>query len=262
MCHMRDAELDGSWLTIGQLAQRSGITERNLRAYQARGLLPAPLVRARTGYYGPEHLARLELVKELQGEGVKLETIKRLFDTTGGSTEQVLTFIRSLRALFGEQERSIVSRSELAERFASSEDSLLKKAERLGLLRRVTHDQYEEVLPQLTSVGATLVALGIPLDRSLDAAAKLRQHADGIAKIFVELFLDEVWKPFDASGRPDEGWPQLHETVKQLRSLSTDALLAVVAQSVSERLDVTFGRDLARNVRTAHDSRGPVETTS
>ncbi len=262
LCHMSNEKVDGTWLTIGQLSQCSGITERNLRAYQARGLLPPPLVRARTGYYGPEHLARLELVKELQADGVKLETIKRLFDTTGGSTEQVLTFIRSLRALFGEHERSIVSRAELAERFASSDDALLKKAERLNLLRRLSEDQYEEVLPQLTSIGATLVDLGVPLDRSLDAAAKLRQYADGIAKVFVDLFLDEVWKPFDASGRPDEGWPQLHETVKQLRTMSTDALLAVVGQSVSERLDVTFGRDLARNVRTAQDTAAPSESSS
>jgi len=254
VCHMKEQDLDGEWLTIGQLSQRSGITERNLRAYQARGLLPPPLVKARTGYYGPEHRARLELVKDLQAEGVKLETIKRLFDTTGGSTEQVLTFVRSLRALFGEPERAIVTAGELAERFGTDDPALLKKAERTGLLRKVDDDQYEEVLPQLTAAGASVVELGIPLDRSLDAAAKLLQHADGIAKLFVELFLDEVWKPFDASGRPDEGWPALHETVKDLSTLSTDALLAVVAHAVRERLDVVFGRDLARTVRTAKDA--------
>ena len=255
LCHMNEREVDGEWVTIGELSRTTGITERNLRAYQSRGLLPPPLVKARTGYYGPEHRARLELVQDLQAEGVKLETIKRLFDTTGGSTEQVLTFVRSLRSLFGEQERCIVSAAELAERFSSDDLALLKKAERTGLLRKVSDDQYEEVLPQLTSVGAALVELGIPLDRSLDAAAKLRHHADGIAKLFVELFLDEVWKPFDASGRPDEGWPVLHETVKQLSTVSTDALLAVVAHAVRERLDVTFGRDLARTVRTAKDAK-------
>lgn len=254
VCHMDEQDLDGEWLTIGQLSQSIGITERNLRAYQARGLLPPPLVRARTGYYGPEHRARLELVKDLQAEGVKLDTIKRLFATTDGSTEQVLTFIRSLRALFGEQERTIVSAAELAERFSSDDTALLKKAERTGLLRQVGDDQYEEVLPQLTNIGASLVELGIPLDKSLDAATKLRQQADGIAKLFVELFLDEVWKPFDASGRPDEGWPALHETVKNLSTISTDALLAVVAHTIRERLDITFGRDLARTVRTAKDA--------
>ena len=82
---------------------------------------------------------------------------------------------------------------------------------------------------------------------------QLRRHAEGIARLYVELFLDEVWKPFDASGRPDDQWPRLHETVTRLRALSGEALLSVVEQAVSERLDVTFGRDLARNVRTAHE---------
>ncbi|MCW2777790.1 MAG: hypothetical protein JWN17_1515 [Frankiales bacterium] len=244
-------------MTIDELARVTGVTVRNLRAYQSRGLLPPPEVRARTGWYGREHRARIELVKELQAEGVKLDVVKRLFETTGGSTDQVLGFIRSLRELFGEQERTIVTAAELAERFASADPSLLRKAQKLGLLRQVGDDSYEEVLPRLTGAGEALVGLGIPLDRTLEVAAQLRRHAEGIARLYVQLFLDEVWKPFDDSGRPDDQWPRLHDTVGRLRSISGEALLAVVEQAVSERLDVTFGRDLARNVRTAHEKEPP-----
>ncbi|MCW2606976.1 MAG: hypothetical protein JWO60_1669 [Frankiales bacterium] len=244
-------------MTIDELARASGVTVRNLRAYQSRGLLPAPEVRSRTGWYGREHRARLELIKELQAEGVKLDVIKRLFETTGGSTDQVLSFIRSLRELFGQHASTIVSAAELAQRFASADPALLRKAQKLGLLRQVADDQYEEVLPRLTDAGEALVGLGISLDRALDTVAQLRRHADGIARLYVDLFLDEVWKPFDASGRPDDQWPRLHDTVTRLRSLSGEALLAVLEQAVSERLDVTFGRDLARNVRTSHDVAAP-----
>lgn len=250
VCHMSADEDDDGWVTIDRLAQASGVTVRNLRAYQSRGLLPPPQVRARTGFYGPEHRARLELIQDLQAEGVKLDTVRKLFETTGGSTEQVLTFIRTVRRLFGDHDRTIVSAQELAERFATSDPRLRERALRLGLLRRVSDDQYEEVLPQLTGIGQSLVGLGIPLDRSLDAVEQLRRHADGIAKVYVQLFLDEVWKPFDDSGRPDDQWPRLHETITQLRDVWAEALLAVVGLAVSERLDVTFGRDLTRNVRT------------
>lgn len=242
-------------MTIDELARVTGVTVRNLRAYQSRGLLPPPEVRARTGWYGREHRARLELIRELQAEGVKLDVVKKLFETTGGSTDQVLGFIRSLRELFGESERTIVSGAELAERFAGAEPGMLKKAQRVGLLRQVSDDQYEEVLPRLSSAGEALLRLGIPLERSLEVAVQLRRHAEGIARLYVQLFLDEVWKPFDASGRPDDEWPRLHETVGQLRTIAGEALISVVEQAVSERLDVTFGRDLARNVRTA--SGGP-----
>ena len=47
-------------LTIDELARRTGTTVRNIRAHQSRGLLPPPTIRARTGYYGPEHVARVQ----------------------------------------------------------------------------------------------------------------------------------------------------------------------------------------------------------
>jgi len=59
-------------LTIEQLAARSGMSVRNIRAHQARGLLAAPEVRLRVGYYGPEHVAQLRLIRELQADGFNL----------------------------------------------------------------------------------------------------------------------------------------------------------------------------------------------
>ncbi|MFC4947940.1 MerR family transcriptional regulator [Pseudonocardia sp. GCM10023141] len=248
---------DVQWRTIDDLAGVSGVTVRNIRAYQARGLLPPPQVRARTGFYGPGHEARLELIKELQGEGVKLDTIKKLLDTTGGSTEQVVHFIRTIRQLFAAEQRQIVHVSELIERFADTDLAVLRRAQKMGLLVEVDEGQYEEVSPRLMDVAHDLVGLGIPIGRSLDVVEQLRRHADGIARIYVDLFLGEVWQPFDAEGRPSEQWPRVYETIEQLRRISGDAMLAVLELAVSERLDVTFGRDIARNVRTS--SKPPVE---
>ena len=59
-------------LTIEQLAQESGMSVRNIRAHQARGLLQPPEVRQRVGYYGPGHVARLRLITELQADGFNL----------------------------------------------------------------------------------------------------------------------------------------------------------------------------------------------
>jgi DNA-binding transcriptional MerR regulator len=251
-------EVDGvEWRTIDELARVSGVTVRNIRAYQARGLLPPPQVRARTGYYGPGHEARLELIKELQGEGVKLDTIKKLLDTTGGSTEQVVHFIRRVRELFAAEQRQIVHVSELHERFGDDGAGLLRRALKLDMLREIGEDQYEEVSPRLMGVAQSMVEMGIPLTRSLDVVEQLRKHADGIAKVYVELFLGEVWRPFDDSGRPEAQWPQVYETIEQLRKVSGDAMLAVLQLAVSERLDVTFGRDIVRNVRTSSSDGQP-----
>ena len=67
-------------LTIEQLAAETGMTVRNIRAHQARGLLDPPVVRQRVGYYGPEHVAQLKLIRDLQEDGFNLAGIKRLLD--------------------------------------------------------------------------------------------------------------------------------------------------------------------------------------
>src|SRR3954464_1701770 len=63
-------------LTIDQLAERSGISVRTIRFYTGRGLLPPPALRGRTGLYGPDHLARLELISELSALGFTLAAIE------------------------------------------------------------------------------------------------------------------------------------------------------------------------------------------
>lgn len=253
---MLEEDGDVELRTIDELARVSGVTVRNIRAYQARGLLPPPEVRARTGYYGPGHEARLDLIKELQGEGVKLDVIKKLLDTTGGSTEQVVRFIRTVRSLFAVEDRQIVSLVELVERFDETDPNLVKRAQKMGLLTEIGPDQsgtaqYEETSPRLMAAAQAMTEMGIPMTRSLDVVEQLRHHADGIAKIYVDLFLGEVWQPFDADGRPDDQWPRLYEVIGNLRRVSGEAMLAVLELAVAERLDVTFGRDIVRNVRTS-----------
>ena len=108
-------------LTIDELARRTGMTVRNIRAHQSRALLPPPQVRGRTGYYGPEHERRIELIRELQADGFKLEAISRLLESAGGSTEEVLRFTRAVKAPFEDEQPQIVSAAELAERWRAGE---------------------------------------------------------------------------------------------------------------------------------------------
>src|SRR5919106_818854 len=111
------------------------MTVRNIRAHQSRGLLPPPEVRGRTGYYGPDHIARLELIRELQADGFNLESIRRLLEGAGGSSEEVLRFTRALRAPFEDEEPRVVSGDELAGRWGTADPRLLAKEESLGLAR-------------------------------------------------------------------------------------------------------------------------------
>jgi DNA-binding transcriptional MerR regulator len=67
-------------MTITELAERVGMTPRNIRAYQSRGLLFAPEIRDRVARYSGAHAARLTLIASLQREGYTLAVVKSLLD--------------------------------------------------------------------------------------------------------------------------------------------------------------------------------------
>jgi DNA-binding transcriptional MerR regulator len=231
-------------LAIDELARRTGMTVRNIRAHQSRGLLPPPEVRGRTGYYGPEHVARIELIRELQADGFNLESIRRLLEGAGGSSGEVLRFTRALRAPFEDEAPQVVSGDELAERWGAADPRLLAKAERLGLVRALGDDKFEEPSPRLARASAELAELGVPPETALDVAAKIRRNAEGVAAAFVKLFLDEVWKPFEQQGRPNERWPEVREALERLRPLAAESLLAIFQIAMSEAVEDAFGREL------------------
>jgi DNA-binding transcriptional MerR regulator len=234
-------------LTIDELAQRTGMTVRNIRAHQSRGLLPPPEVRGRTGYYGQEHVARIELISEMQADGFNLQAIKRLLEGSNGAVEQVLGFRRALMTPFEQEEPELIGEQELAERWGGALDQkLLARAQKLGLLRSLGEGRYEIPSPTLYRAGEQVLALGVPPEMVLAAAESIRRRSEAIAQSFVELFLEGVWKPFVAAGRPDDQWPQVREALERLRPLASEAVLASFQQAMTEAVEEAFGKELER----------------
>jgi DNA-binding transcriptional MerR regulator len=237
-------------MTIDELAHRTGMTVRNIRAHQSRGLVPPPEVRGRTGYYGDEHLDRIELIKELQADGFNLEAIRRLLEGAGGSSSEVLDFSRALRAPFEDEQPEILDAAEMAERWGGRTDpALIERAEKLGLMRSLGDGRIEILSPRLQRAGVELAALGVPAETALEVAAQVRTHAHRVARVFIELFMESVWKPFNRAGRPEEEWPKVREALERLRPLASEALLAIFQQVMSEAVEEAAGRELQRELR-------------
>jgi DNA-binding transcriptional MerR regulator len=221
------------------------MTVRNVRAHQSRGLLPPPEVRGRTGYYGPEHVTRVELIRELQADGFNLELIRRLLDSAGSSAA-ALRFTRALRAPYGDEEPEIITAEELTKRWRSDDPKLLKRAVELGMMRPIGGDRYEEVSPRLARVSAELAELGISARQALEVAGSLRRHSDSVARAYMKLFVEAVWKPFEAAGRPEERWTEISDALERLRPLATESLLAMFSLAMDDATERTFGRQLER----------------
>ncbi len=237
-------------LTIEQLAVESGMTVRNIRAHRARGLLPAPTVHERVGYYGPEHLARLNVIQEMQADGFNLRAIQRLLEETGGHPEHLLSLRKAVSEPFESEQPQVFTRQDLVERFGpQADEQVLERAEQIGLLVALGEDRYEAAAPSLLDAAEEVAARGVPLEHALTVVSKLQDQCRAVAREFVRLFLEDLWKPFAAQGYPEERWAEMTESIERLRPLSSRALLASYQLTMSHEIDKAFGRELQRMTR-------------
>lgn len=238
-----EAEAD---LTVEQLAYETGMSVRNIRNHQSRGLLPPPEVRARVGYYGPDHVARLRLIQEMQAEGFKLSAIERLIGEHGEDADRFVGLRQAVTAPFATEAPEVYTREELVEKFGADDDRLIEKAKKLGLLVDLGKDRYEAPSPALIRAAEEVLAMGIELPAALAAIEKLNRNAQSSARTFVDLFVERVWKPFDEAGRPEEGWDEIIAAIGRLRPLAFDALNATFRLTLTTEIEKAFGEVLER----------------
>ena len=247
--------------TIDQLAQASGVTVRNIRAHQSRGLMPPPEVRGRTGFYTQEHLARLQLILEMQADGFNLNSIKRILEgMPPGSAGQVLGFERALRTPWGEEQPEVFEAAELIDLIGGGDEATAKKAAKLGIIVPLGDGRFEVPSPTLLRAGAELNRLGVPLSERLDIQEQLNRHVEGVANSFVKLFLEHVWKPFHEAGEREDDWPEVYEALDRLRPVANEALVAAfhlaMARAVDDGLEKVRHQQ-ARDGRRRLDGRRP-----
>ena len=236
-------------LTIDELARETGMTVRNIRSHATRGLLPPPEVRARTGYYGSEHISRLRLIQELQANGYNLAAIKHLLGRADASSaDQVLGFARSVLQPFEDEPPEIVDARELAARYGYDEidPKVMSRAAKLGLIVPIGGDRYEIPSPTILRAGESLLEIGVSPHKALDIVEKVVRNADSVSQEFVRLFMERVWKPFARSGDLEADLPRVQETLEMLRPLATETLVAVFHLRMTGAVEKAFGRELEK----------------
>lgn len=237
-------------LTIDELGRLSGMTVRTIRSHQARGLLPPPEVRQRTGYYGPDHVARLQLIQELQAEGFNLKGIRRLLEDNPGPAAQLLDLKHRVTAPFETEEPEVVTLEELSVRFGPDVKlRSLAHATKLGLLVPLGEDRFEAPSPSLLRAAEVVIERGVPLSAALALVEQLQRQSEAASRAFVKLFLEHVLAPFVDAGSPEEGWADVIESIEGLRPLASEALLAVFQHTMTREVEAAFGKELERRAR-------------
>ncbi|MGK2954100.1 MAG: MerR family transcriptional regulator [Solirubrobacterales bacterium] len=250
-----ESAVESGAITIEELARRTGMTVRNIRAHQSRGLLDPPEVVGRTGFYDEEHIGRIALIRELQGEGFNLEAIRRILDSVGGSSGDLLDFTRTVREPYDTEQPVILDATEIAEAFGATDlnADYMQRVETLGLMRPIGDGRYEVLSPKLYEAGVNLAALGVSPEDSLDMMERLKVRSSAVADIFISVFMQHVWQPFDQAGRPREEWPRVQETLIRMRPLASEALLASLQIAMEEASERAISEGIRRDIGKATD---------
>lgn len=229
-------------LTIEQLAAEVGMSVRNIRNHHSRGLLPPPQVRARVGYYNSDHVARLRLIQDLQADGFNLAAIEKLVAGPQGLASRLLGLRRAVTAPFEPETPQVITEAELIERFGAAGPKDVERVSKLGLLVALGEDRFEVPSPALMEAADQVIALGIPLRRTLELVERMSRDCDSVARGFTRLFLKELWEPFEREGQPEERWDELIAAVDALRPIASEALLALFKLRMTSQLEHAFGR--------------------
>lgn len=195
-----EPDLDGAAaeeLTVEELSARTGISVRNLRFYTTRGLVPPPTKKGRSAVYGREHVARFELLQELQAHGLTLAAIERFFEgiPDDATAEQIALQRATLRPI-ASTEPITLSRADLDARAGRPlTDGDLERLVALGAGTQLEDGRFSVSEPKLHS-SLHLIDLGVPTSLVLACEEVYRRHSRAMAEELEALFRETVWPAY------------------------------------------------------------------
>ncbi|WP_433327852.1 MerR family transcriptional regulator [Spirillospora sp. CA-294931] len=230
-------------MTVDELATRAGVTVRTVRFYAGRGLLPPPRLRGRTGLYGAEHLARLELVRDLQALGLTLVAIeKHLSRIPPDAPVEDLALQRALLSPWAPEVAEELEPHELDRRAGRHlDEESLKRLEALGIVERPASGRVRVLSPALIGLGAELSAL--PLETLIASHEVVERHTTALAAELQRVFQETVVRPYRERGRPPEERDRLLELSAQLKPLMIQSLVTAFQRAVDDVLRRSVPRD-------------------
>jgi DNA-binding transcriptional MerR regulator len=229
-------------LTLEELTERVRMSVRNVRFYTSKGLVPPPIRRGRSGYYTADHVARLQLVQELQGHGFTLSAIERyLARVPADASPEDIALHRAMLAPWMADSWDDVDRAGLeqqAGRRLTPRD--LETLTALGVLRGGPR-RFQVSRSQL-GVGLGLLDLGYPIEAARAAAEVYAAHGRAIAEELYELFRTKVWPVYKEQGVSPE---KIQEVVERLKPLSIASLVQAYEAGMDETRRVNIAKRAA-----------------
>lgn len=242
---------------IAELAEASGISVRNIRVYQDRGLLPPPDVRGRTGWYSEEHLVRLNLISRLLERGYTFATISELLIAAshGMKVEHVLRDKPRPGRLRNLKRAATITITELRKTLGASDWSI-GVSQKLGLLVK-DGTNFAVRNPELLEGAEVLVKGGVDIDTLLDRWLRVESDLADVAASFVAIITD---KYFDENlpNLSEKSVSELAELIQTVRPMAHD----IVETAFSKALDAEISKAIGEANKYYDGGEAPGERSA
>lgn len=248
-------------LRIEELSETTGISVRNIRVYQERGLLPPPRRTGRVAWYSQRHVSRLRLIAGMLERGYTFALIEELLVAAGRGL-RVQDLLGPPAGDDPAPESPVTGTvDEIAQTLGLGpvDDALTRRVVALGALRPVAEPapgaeddraaeqsgpaRYTVTRPDMLAAAGALVGAGIPLSAQLTLAEQVRGAVDQVADGFVALVADHY---FGRAEDPPEQVPpvpepaevgRLADLIAGLRPQANRVLELLLAEAMDRRID-------------------------
>lgn len=231
--------------TVDELAARAQMTVRNVRAYAGRGLIEAPRLAGRTGYYNREHLQRLQLIRQLLERGFTLAAIEKAIQSTPQGAAAHTLDLMAILDLPEADEAEIMPRDDLAALASVARDSsLVDSLVELGLVETLEGDRVRLVEPAVVRAGAAAVTMGLRPETVIGLFPTLQHHLRAITDTFVRDVAAELIQPFVDAGFPEDQWEHILALVDGLLPIASQVTLGVFRSEFRQSIDAEIGEQI------------------
>lgn len=219
------SEVDEGLLTIDELAGGASMTVRTTRYYATLGLLPPPVRRGRMAYYGPEHVARIELIRALQDHGFTLAAIEKYMNRLSADASiEDLAIQRMMLTSWSPSPVEKLTRKQLesraGRRLGDEQIDVLVKSMVLA------EDEGSYVVRPGFEVGVELLDFDIPVEGVLEAGEAIERHMKALADELTAITRRNLIEPYRRGKQSDASAARLEADVAKLRTLTLQAVVS------------------------------------
>lgn len=219
-------------ITLEELTARVGETVRNVRFYTSRGLIPPPIRQGRSGYYTRDHLARLQLVKELQAHGFTLAAIEKYLARIPADArpDEIAVHRVTLQPWLVEQSQT-VTLEQLAE--AAGRPLAEAELERLQALDVIADLPGEKFLLRANrlSTALPLLDLEMPVEVMASCNEIYARHGRAMAEELLKVFQRLLWPAYRTGELSAD---QLVRILEAFQPTSVTALVEAFSHAMTE----------------------------